>query len=509
GMLGSITKLAGRIFTPWKALERRAGEHWYPFVRDVLMLAVVAALGVLSALVLLEPWVEAADPVASITIDGTEIPTGDPRPEPLVKLARKRLQSGVTLSGPDLTYQTTWAELGAEVSMESLGRILAGLAQKDSPAARYNRDESDTPGAIDIPLPVSLLSDAAVESLVSFKDTIDQSPVNARFNFTSGVVEPEQEGRSLDVYATLARLDHALAEGRTEVELAVEQVPAKVRKEKLEDIRVTEVVGFYETPYSRMRKDADRTHNVKLGASLLDGQVIMPGEVFSFNETLGDRSEARGFRYAPVIAGGVLVEGMGGGTCQVASTLYAAAFFAGLTIVERQPHSRPSSYIKLGLDATVSYPDLDIVLRNPLDFPVVIHYTVDDGTARAEIRGQERPFAITLLRKVVTKAPFPIRVVDDSRVPRGEEVITQLGVPGYTVRRYKVIERDKVGYRFQTMDKYPPTTQFVRKGIGDPGALKANPPKDAPKADTHKPYRASDYLRMVQGDGVWYESTHD
>jgi len=508
-MSSPISRLLGRLFSPWEALERRAGERWYPFVRDVLLLAVIAALGVLSALVLLEPWVEPAEPVDSITIDGTEIPTGDPRPEALIKLARKRLQSGVTLSGPDVIHDTTWAELGAEVSMESLGRILTGLAQQDSPAARYNRDEADTPGEIDIPLPVSLLSDAAVESVVSFKDTVDQPPINARFNFASGVVEPEQEGRSLDVYGTLARLDHALAEGRSEVELVVARVPAKVRKEELENIEVDEVVGFYETPYSRMRKDADRTHNVKLGASMLDGQVIMPGEVFSFNETLGDRSEARGFRYAPVIAGGVLVEGMGGGTCQVASTLYAAAFFAGLTVVERQPHSRPSSYIKLGLDATVSYPDLDIKLRNPLEYPVVIHYTVDDGKARAEIRGRERPFSITLLRKVVNKAPFPIRVIDDSRVPRGEEVITQLGVPGYTVRRYKVIERNKLGFRFQTMDKYPPTTQFVRKGIGDPAALKANPPKDAPKADTHKPYRASNYLRMVQGDGVWYESTHD
>jgi len=508
-MGGLIKRLLDRAFAPWRALERRAGELWYPFVRDILLLAAIAALGVLAALVLLEPWVEEAAPIGSITVDGVEIPTGDPRPEELVRLARKRLQSRVTLTGPDLTYDTTWAQLGAEVSMDSLGRVLTGLAQRDSAAARYNRDESATPGEVHIPLPVSLLSDAAVESLVSFKDTIDQAPVNARFDFESGVVEPQTEGRSLDVYATLARLDHALAEGRSEVELAVEKVPARVRKEKLEDIHVDAVVGFFETPYSRMRKDADRTHNVALGASLLDGQVIMPGEVFSLNETLGDRSEARGFRYAPVIAGGTLVEGMGGGTCQVASTLYAAAFFAGMIIVERQPHSRPSSYIKLGLDATVSYPDLDLKMKNPLDFPVVIHYTVEDGIARAELRGRERPFTITLLRKVVGKEPFPVRVIDDSRVPRGQEVVTQLGVPGYTVRRYKVIERDKLGFRFQTMDKYPPTVEFVRKGTGDPTALKAHPPEDAPKADTHKPYRASNYLRMVQGEGIWYESTHD
>jgi vancomycin resistance protein YoaR len=508
-MPGTLNKLVERIFAPWRFLARREHEPWYPRLRDAILLFVIAVFGAVSALTIVEPWLEPAEPVPSAVVGGVEVATGDPRPEALVRMARKRLQADLTLAGPDLTYRTSWAELGAEVDMDSLGRILVGLARTDSPAARYNREESDTPGRVDIPLPVSLLSDAAVESLVAFKDMIDQPAVNARFNFQSGDVEPERPGRSLDVYATLARLDQALAEGSTEVELAVDEIDAKVRKGRLENIEVDAVVGFYQTPYSRMRKDADRTHNVALGASMLDGQVIMPGEILSFNETLGDRSEARGFRYAPVIAGGVLVEGMGGGTCQVASTLYAAAFFSGLVVVDRQPHSRPSSYIKLGLDATVSYPDLDLKLRNPFEFPVVIHYTVDDGTARAEIRGRERPFSITLLRKVIKKDPFPVRVIDDSRVPRGEEVITQLGVPGYTVGRFKVIERDKVGYRFQTFDKYPPTVQFVRKGTGDPAALKANPPKDAPKADTHKPYRASNYLRMVQGPDIWYESTHD
>jgi vancomycin resistance protein YoaR len=508
-MLHVLHRLAARIFAPWRVLERRADEQWYPLLRDGLLLLVLALLGAAAALILTEPWLEPAEPIRIATVGGVEVPTGEPRPEPVVKMARKRLQADVILKGPDLTYRTTWAELGAEVDMDSLGRMLIGLAQEDSPAARYNREESDTPGRVDIPLPVSLLSDAAVESLVAFKDMLDRPPKSARFDFETGRVEAGEPGRALDVYSTLARLDQALGEGRTEVQLDVEAIEPRVRRSRLENIGVDTVVGFYQTPYSRMRKDKDRTHNVRLGASLLDGQVIMPGETFSFNETLGDRSEARGFRYAPVIAGGVLVEGMGGGTCQVASTLYAAAFFAGLIVVDRQPHSRPSSYIKLGLDATVSYPDLDLKVRNPFDFPVVIHYTVHDGTARAEFRGRERPFTITLLRKVIGKDPFPVRVIDDSRVPWGEEMVTQLGVPGYTVRRFKVIERDKVGYRFQTTDKYPPTVQFVRKGTGDPAALKANPPKDAPQPDTHKPYRASNYLRMVQGPDLWYESTHD
>lgn len=468
----------------------------------------IVILGAISALVILEPWKGSALPIVSVFISDTPIETGQERPEALIQMARARLQEKVVLAGPDMTHNTSWATLGADVELNKLGRVLAELGQEDSPAARYNRFESDTPGKARISLPVSLESSAAVESLVAIKEIIDRKPKNARFEFKNNSISEEQIGRSLDVYETLHRLDMALVKGESEIEMSVATIPAAVTKDELAGIHVDAVAGFYETPYSRMRKDRDRTHNVRLGASMLDGQVILPGQLFSFNDILGDRSEARGFRYAPVIAGGAIVEGMGGGTCQVASTLYAAAFFSGLVVEDRQPHSRPSSYIKLGLDATVSYPALDLKIRNPFEYPVVIHFTVEDGLARVEIRAKERPFTVTLLRTVIDTRPFPIRVVDDSSIPRGQEIITQLGVPGYTVRRYKIVERDKVGFRFPSTDKYPPTVQFVRKGIASVEELKKSE-KKPPKADGHKPYRASNSLRMVQGDGIWYESTHD
>jgi vancomycin resistance protein YoaR len=479
-----------------------------PVVRDAAFAVLLLVLGAFAALAIVRPWVTPAGPVAEIAIGGAVVPTGDPRPEALLGAAREVLRTEVALRGPDLEHRTTWAELGAEVEMESLGRVLAGLAEEDSPAARHHRRTVADGRRAEIPLPVSLASDGALESVVALKETIDRAPQSARFDFTSGVIVPEQAGRTLDAHRTLARLDVALAAGETRVDVAIEEVPARVTRDGLLGIETGAVVGFFETPYSRMRKDRDRTYNLGLAASMLDGQVIMPGSVFSFNETLGDRSEARGFRYAPVIAGGTLVEGMGGGTCQVASTLYAAAFFAGMVIVERQPHSRPSSYIKLGLDATVSYPDLDLKIRNPFSFPVVIHYAVNEGNFRAELRGRERPYTVTLLRRVVDTRPFPVREIETAKLPRGAEVVSQLGVPGYTVRRFKVIEGGKIGYRFQSYDKYPPTTQFVYRGTAAPAELAGV--KDAPRPDTHKPYHASNYLRVVQGpDGLWYESSHE
>ncbi|MCP4600924.1 MAG: hypothetical protein GY847_10415 [Proteobacteria bacterium] len=502
-------KFIKRILSPWWFLERRAQQPWYPLFRDFAFALSILLLGAVSALIIAEPWISPAPPISRIQIGNLEIATGTPRSEKLLNSTRARLQSIVTLRGHDFAYRTNWTDLGASVDLKMLARILIELAREDSPTARYFYEEANNEAIPKIRMPIALDPQAAVESLVSLKDTIDRGAKNAFFNFSQRRVGNEESGLSLDVYETLARLDRALEEGAFEVEIAVEKVPALITREDLANIDVKTVAGFFETRYSRMRKDRDRTHNVRLGASMLDGQVIMPGRVFSFNEALGDRSEARGFRYAPVIAGGMLVEGMGGGTCQLASTLNSASFFAGLIVMERRPHSRPSSYIKLGLDATVSYPALDLKIRNPFDFPVVIHFTAQDGTLHAEIRGRTRPFTVTFLRRVIGIQPFSVRVLDDSKLKRGKEVTTQNGIPGYTVRRYQIIEKDKVAYRFQTVDKYPPTTQFIHRGIADPGSVDENA-KDAPKPDMHKPYRASSYLRMVQGqDDLWYEQSHE
>src|SRR5262249_48881565 len=161
--------------------------------------------------------------------------------------------------------------------------------------------------------------------------------------------------------------------GKTEVEVAVETVEPKRTAAQLEGVRFDAVLGWFETRYSTAKKDETRTYNLRLAASKLDGIALLPGETFDFNAVVGPRDEAHGFRVAPVIAEGELVDGIGGGTCQISGTLHAAALFGGLDIVERYPHSRPSAYIKLGLDATVAYPNIDFRFKNPFDFPVVLH----------------------------------------------------------------------------------------------------------------------------------------
>src|SRR5262249_57298921 len=109
------------------------------------------------------------------------------------------------------------------------------------------------------------------------------------------------------------------------------------------------------------------------------------------NDTVGGRSETEGYQVAQGISGGEMVDGLAGGTCQISTTLFGAAFFAGLDIVRTTNHSRPSAYTPLGFDATVVWPHTDLKLKNPYDFPVAIHYRVANGEALVEILGKPRP----------------------------------------------------------------------------------------------------------------------
>lgn len=157
-------------------------------------------------------------------------------------------------------------------------------------------------------------------------------------------------------------------------------------------------------------RDEGRASNVALAASRISGSVVPPGEVFSFNRTVGPRTEENGFREAPVIFAGEKVLGIGGGTCQVSSTLFAAAVMGRLEVVERRPHSRPVPYIDPGFDATVAFagecPDgaqcyeADLVLRNPHPLPVTVRTAVgeaEDGRGELTVWLEGVPAAWTSL----------------------------------------------------------------------------------------------------------------
>jgi vancomycin resistance protein YoaR len=312
-------------------------------------------------------------------------------------------------------------------------------------------------------------------------------------NLETRSLTPEVEGRLLDVDRTFAALDRALNRGEHSAEAVFETLKPKRVAAELANVKFTHVLGAFETRYDRSDRSRDRTFNLRLAASKLDGHVLLPGEVFDFNEVVGPRDEANGYRVATVIAEGELVDGLGGGTCQISGTLHGAVFFAGLELVERIPHTRPSSYIKMGLDATVVYPTINFRFRNGYDFPVVLHQSVKNGVVRAEVLGPERKHTVTLIRRITDVVPYEQLEREDPQLPRGVKVLSQRGVAGFAVTRYRILREGQHAVRDRWLDRYPPTPQIVRVGTGDQ-------PKDSVTAtdDNHPEYVADELLVMTQ-----------
>ena len=463
------------------------------------MLALVIAGGGGITYCLLPPAKKpaAAIPSPRLRVAGQELPaTGDVLGAAL-DAVRKFALGDAKLKLPNgKEIKLTRADFGIEIDRLRLAEFIKAAEEKGSALSRAHAlaDKPDEP--LDVPLPITIDTARAVAKLVDVKADVDTLPVDAIIDLDARKVKPEQPGYRLDVYGTIANVETAFRAGQTTVDAAVEVVQPKRTAAELEGVNFDHVLGFFETRYTRGAKFEDRAFNLHQAASRLDGTVLMPGETFDFNAVVGPRDEAHGYRVAKVIAEGELVDGIGGGTCQISGTLYGAVLFAGLDVVERYPHSRPSAYIQLGLDATVAYPNITFRFKNPFEFPIVLHEKVSGGVVHAEILGKERKLTTTFFRRIDEMAPFEEVERDTPKLKKGDRVVVQRGIPGFVATASRVVRDGAYADRTKWTEKYPPVVQIVDVGTGpddtQPGVVE----------DAHPEYTLDEYLVMTQGPNV-------
>ena len=297
---------------------------------------------------------------------------------------------------------------------------------------------------------------------------VAQKPVDAGFAVhTNGrvTIKPAQPGRELDVRAAaaavlaaaLSRTDRTAA--LTIVSAAPERTTADARA-----MGVNKVVSSYETIYGG---DANRIHNVQLVAHLVDGALIAPGKEFSFNATTGERTADKGFLEAPVIVNGELQTGLGGGVCQVSTTVFNAAFEAGLPITARTNHALYISHYPQGRDATVNYPDVDLKFVNDTGHWLLLRTFVGSSSLVVNLYGTPTG------RKVVADTgplnvtgPVPLKHVSDPSLATGQQVIQQYGQPprSTSVTRTVYAPNGKVRSKTTWYSSYRGETQIVLVG---------------------------------------------
>ena len=271
---------------------------------------------------------------------------------------------------------------------------------------------------------------AADAWLAAFQKRVNRAPVDATFAVRPGGIDvvPDRPGRALDVAAGVEALERALFSPDVRIAtLPLETARAERTTAKATEMGITGVVGSYTTTYGGT---PGRLANVQLVAKLIDGTFVAPGGTFSFNDTTGERNAEKGFQDAPVIINGELQNGIGGGVCQVSTTVFNTAFEAGLPIGRRTNHALYISHYPLGRDATVNYPDLDLTFSNDTGSWLLLRTFVNAGSLTVNLYGapQNRRVESETAPLTVTGKP-PIERTPDPELAKGRRVVDLVGVP--------------------------------------------------------------------------------
>ena len=194
----------------------------------------------------------------------------------------------------------------------------------------------------------------------------------------------------------------------------------------------------------------------------------MPGETFSYNQTVGERTIAEGYKEAGAYAGGRVVQDVGGGICQTSSTLYNVALLANLEIVDRSNHQFLTSYVSPGRDATVSWGSIDFKFKNTRTYPIKIEASAKNGVCKMSIYGikEEVEYEVEIQSKVLSYIDYTIKYEEDSSLEEGKEVVEQSGYTGCTSEAYRVLKLngEVVSKTLLSKDTYDPMTRIIRIG---------------------------------------------
>ena len=219
-------------------------------------------------------------------------------------------------------------------------------------------------------------------------------------------IQPESFGYGFDVEDATAKLG-ALPYGET-ISIPFIRIPAQVTAESLLSTLYTDVLGEFQTPYQG-DDDNNRNTNLAVACAAINNVILLPGEEFSYNATLGERTEAAGYKPAGSYVNGLTVDTLGGGICQVSSTLYYCTLLADLKIIERWPHGFISNYTDPGMDASVSWPNADLHFANNTGYPIKIEAYRADGNVTVRLLGTDtKDYYVEMHYKITSTDPYEI-----------------------------------------------------------------------------------------------------
>lgn len=378
----------------------------------------------------------------------------------LSQIDGKVVDDTYTVSGNKLII--TRGTKGLDIDKDGLIEDLTRILTKSSDTEKITRYDVNTvqrePKKIDVDVVYAAVHKEAKDAKV---DETKKPPTYEKHE--NGVDFNKEELRKV-----LAQEENE-KEGKV-IEFELQITEPKVKLADLKWELYSDLLGTYSTSFSTDYGYANRNNNIQVSAQYINGTIVMPGDTFSFNKTVGNCGLAsRGFKMATIYSGGKVEQGMGGGVCQVSSTLYNAVIYANLEIVQRDNHGYTVSYVPCSRDATIYYPYLDFKFKNTREYPIkiVAEYS-NAGKITFSIYGtkQDDEYDVSIESYVLTRIPKSITYVNDNTLEKGKTVTDIYGQDGFTSIAYKVLKKDGkvVKKTVLSNDTYSPMNTVIKVG---------------------------------------------
>lgn len=286
--------------------------------------------------------------------------------------------------------------------------------------------------------------DKIINYLEKNKDKVEQKGKNASLAFVGNelTVVDGYNGKTLNKEKTIKNIETYLRKNETLIPLAFDETPPSIKAEdlrkKINNIKTK--IGSCTTSFTS--STSGRSTNIEIAAKKFDGIVLAPNETLSFYNVVGSITQSKGYKIATVFSGGKAVDGIGGGVCQVATTLYNAALYANLEIVERHNHGLPVGYVKPSLDATVSGKSLDLKIKNTSGGYIYIRSSIKDKQLTFDIYGEEKKYDVELTSNILNYIEPGENKVLNTNLESGTQKTISNGKKGYKSEGYRIVKQN-------------------------------------------------------------------
>lgn len=363
---------------------------------------------------------------------------------------------------PDYVVQPSYTVEGNELKIQNgKAGILIDRSTLTSQIVHVLNNLENATQKIEIPT-ISVASDPI--DLDAIYQEVHKEAVDAYYTKDPFAVYPSSTG--LDFSVSLDEAKAMLTEQKEEYVIPLKVVYPKVTTNDLGSEAFPDLLATYSTTFST--KNTNRSTNIRLATQKINGVVLMPGETFSYNQVVGKRTTANGFKVAAVYSNGEVSEGVGGGICQVSSTLYNAVLFSNLEVTERRNHTFHTGYVPAGQDATVSWGAPDFKFRNNRNYPIRIVATVSGGKITTKIYGlkQADDYTVKISSSIVGSIPYKTTYKTDSSLGAGNTKVIQKGSNGLKSVTYKILYQNgkEVSREVISRDTYQPHNQIIARG---------------------------------------------